>query len=532
MRYYLLCLLVIIGLNGFSQKNVIILIADDLGTDYCGFYPNVGDTANMPNVRSLVSKGVVFKNAWATPYCSSTRAGLLTGRYGFRTGVGTVITNLSSTPLDTGEMTIPKMLKKHSNTPYKTANVGKWHVQQQTNQSLTYPNIMGYDLYSGNFLGQLPDYYSWTRITNGVSEPMTTYATTQTVDDAISWLDTVNNKPFFLWLAFNAPHSPYHKPPDNLHTVPNLTGTAQDIQQHPVKYFKAMTEAMDTEIGRLISYLASHQKLDSTDFIFIGDNGNALKVAQIADSTKAKGTIYEYGVHVPFVISGPSVVNPNRYSNALVSTPDLFATALELMGVSDWHSYIVPTKPTDAVSIVPIVKNQASQIRNWDFTELFTPTPTINDGKTIRNLTYKLLNFDDGHQEFYNLSVDSLEENNLLSQASLTTVELSNYLSLCDTLSQLVGTTACNSSIDITYPTKTLSYTLYPNPAQQTITISLPTINTKPLTATIYNMFGQVLQSIPIITQTTKVELENLSSGMYFLEIEGYPNQKFWIMNY
>src|SRR6185436_880665 len=170
-------------------------------------------------------------------------------------------------------------------------------------------NKFGYDLYQGNFLGELPDYYNWTKLTNGVSSTVTTYATTETVSDAINWLDTLPaNKPFFLWLAFNAPHTPFHKPPDSLHTVSGLTGIPFDIKQHPELYFKAMIEAMDKETGRLFKWLVANNKMDSTNIIFIGDNGNTKQVAQIADTSHTKGTLYEYGVHVPFIISGPSVV--------------------------------------------------------------------------------------------------------------------------------------------------------------------------------------------------------------------------------
>ena len=96
----------------FAQRNVILVIADDLGSDYCGFNENRLDTIPMPNVRRLLSRGVRFKNAWTNPVCSPTRAGLLTGRYSFRTGVGSAIGGAGSAVLDTAEMTIPKLLNK------------------------------------------------------------------------------------------------------------------------------------------------------------------------------------------------------------------------------------------------------------------------------------------------------------------------------------------------------------------------------------------------------------------------------------
>ena len=142
-----------------AQQNVLLVIADDLGMDYCGFYEDAQDTASMPHVRSLLGRGVRFTNAWSNPNCSPTRAGLLTGRYGFRTGVGTAISGQGYAQLDTSEITIGKLLKNAAPVTYATANIGKWHLNQQTTQSLIYPNLMGYDHYSGNFLGEIPDYY-------------------------------------------------------------------------------------------------------------------------------------------------------------------------------------------------------------------------------------------------------------------------------------------------------------------------------------------------------------------------------------
>jgi arylsulfatase B len=103
--------LVLIATSAKAQRNVIVIIADDLGSDYCGFYENHVDTAKMPNIRKLLARGVRFSQAWSNPLCSPTRSGILTGRYSFRTGVGDVISGAGSKELDTSEKTIPKLLK-------------------------------------------------------------------------------------------------------------------------------------------------------------------------------------------------------------------------------------------------------------------------------------------------------------------------------------------------------------------------------------------------------------------------------------
>jgi arylsulfatase A-like enzyme len=272
-----------------------------------------------------------------------------------------------------------------------------------------------------------------------------TYATTQTVDDAIGWMDTMNtNKPFFLWLAFNAPHSPFHLPPATLCNTTGLSGTTADISANPKNYFKVAIEAMDTEIGRLFQYLNTNNLMDSTNIIFIGDNGNEAQVAQITNPNKSKGTLYDYGVHVPMIIAGPSVVNPNRTSDALVNTHDLFATIAEWSGFTNWRNYIPSGKIVDSKSIMPIIKNQSTSTRTWIFTEQFAvPTATV-DGKTIRNTDYHLMRLDNGLEEFYNITLDPFENTNLINTMSMT--DIANYNALCDTLHTLINSVSCSTT--------------------------------------------------------------------------------------
>ncbi|MBK9735394.1 MAG: sulfatase-like hydrolase/transferase [Saprospiraceae bacterium] len=443
MNKYVLGLMfcvIMVSIPTYAQRNVLLIIADDLGSDYLGFYDHK-DTVDVPNIRKLLRKGVKFTNAASNPVCSSTRAGILTGRYSFRTGVGNIVGGIGgSGPLDVAEMTIPRMLNLYKPNGIAKANIGKWHLQSaMPSSNLNNPNIMGYDHFEGNFIGALTSYTNWTKVKNGVSSTVTAYATTETTNNAISWVKSQDRqKPFFLWLAYNAPHSPYHLPPKDLHNYDNLSGTQQDIMSNPKLYFKAMLQSLDTEIGRLFDSLSVNGRMDSTDVIFIGDNGNTKQTAQIADTDRAKGTIYEYGVDVPFIVSGPSVVNPGRTSNALVNTADLFATIIELFGYSNWQSQISASQPVDAKSILPIIKNQATDIRPWLFVEMFKITPDEADGKAIRSPDYKLFQFDDGHQEFYHLSIDPNETLNLLN-TTMTDTDKANYLYLCSEMSILLN---------------------------------------------------------------------------------------------
>lgn len=495
-----------------AQRNVILIIADDVGTDYFGCYENHGDTASLPNISSLLSKGIRFQNAMSNPVCSATRAGMLTGRYSFRTGVGGIVGGAGgSGTLDTAEVTIPRLLNIY-NPNIGKAQIGKWHLNQaMPSANLLIPNKMGFQHFEGPFIGAITSYTNWTKYTNGVMSTVTTYATTEGVNNAISWIKTQNNNPFFLWLAFNAPHEPLHLPPAGFYTNTTLTGTQQNINTHRKEYLIADLEALDHEIGRMFDSLQVLNLLDSTDFIFMGDNGNTPLTAQNVDTSRAKGTIYQYGVHEPFIIAGPSVINPGRVSDALVNTADVFATVNELMGNMNWQAQIPANKPVDSKSILPVILNQSTTIRPWAFTEIFSITPSVNNGKAIRNMDYKLLSFDDGHQEFYNLSIDTNELNDLLL-GSLNATEISNYNYLCNELSTLVGTgNFCTTSAGVNNISKE-DFSVYPNPFTSHIDI---TSKSESDVFELSDCLGQVIYSGKNIDQQN---FYSLPKGVYFLK--------------
>ena len=206
--FFLALLLLAFGLMANAQRNTILIIADDLSPDYFGFYGNTLDTVDVPNIRGLLARGIRFTNLTSNPVCSSTRTTILTGRYSFRTGVGGIVGGAGgSNGIDATEMSIPKLLRTYNPTIVK-ANIGKWHLNQPTpSANLLNPLTLGYDWYEGPFIGQLPSFTNWQKYTNGVASTVTTYATTENVDNALTWLRAQNpTKPFFLWLAFNAPH--------------------------------------------------------------------------------------------------------------------------------------------------------------------------------------------------------------------------------------------------------------------------------------------------------------------------------------
>ena len=507
-----------------AQRNTILIIADDLSPDYFGFYPNHVDTVDVPNLRKLKENGILFTKLSSNPVCSSTRAGILTGRYSFRTGVGGIVGGVGgSNQIDTAEISIPKLLKKH-NPDIAKANIGKWHLKQPMPAvNLTSPLALGYDWSEGPFIGQLPSFTNWQKYTNGVLSNVTTYATTENVNNTITWLKAQNKeKPFFIWLAFNAPHDPLHLPPADLHKFTNLTGTATDIRDKPKEYFKAMIQAMDREMGRLFDSLKVMNKLDSTDIIFIGDNGNSTRTAQIADQNKAKGTVYEYGVNVPMIISGPTVVNKGRISDALVNTADLFATIVENFGYTNWQSQIPSNKPVDSKSLLPIIKNQSDSIRPWAFSEIFKLTTDSADGKSIRDLQYKLIRFDYGVEEFYDLIADPLENKNLLS-GKLNAIEVDRYNYLCNEMSKLVGGFTCKKLVQVknSIPTDGDIFELVPNPSNSNVTINFSSESGEKYSLKIYDNLGRIIshQIHSSLGKDIVIDVSQYDKGIYLINV-------------
>jgi len=514
LHIFLLLLFALIKVN--AQRNVVLIIADDLGKDFCDIYPDHGaNTVHLTNVRRLLNRGVVFNNAWSNPLCSPTRAGILTGRYSFRTGVGDVVDG-QNPKLNSNENIIPEVLDIYNNNGISKALFGKWHVTTGGPVGYNYPNTMGFDHFEGSLTGALGQpgqqangYYNWTKITNGVSSTCTNYATTENVNNAISYLNSQPaTKPFFLWLAFNAPHTPYQLPPANLITNTGLTGIQSEITANPTPYFQAMVEAMDNEIGRFFDYLISVGKWDTTDIIFIGDNGNDPLVAQTSPS---KGSLYQGGVTVPFIISGPDVVNPNRISDAMVNTADIFATVLEMFGDTNWQSQI-PTTTVDSHSLMPILQNTATTTRPWAFSEVFRTTPLASDGKSIRNADYKLLKFANGIEKFFNLTVDSGENNNLL-QTSMTTTAIANYNYLCNEMANLVGSGITCTALNTDTFLNTNEVFVIENPFNTNIIIN--TVSNED-TYVLYSIIGEKIKEGKDLTNQ---DFSYLASGTYLVKL-------------
>lgn len=372
--------------------NILLIIADDLGKDAMSGFAEGSIKPSTPNINAIRNNGLTFSNFWVNPTCSPTRASIITGKYGYHTGVKGVGDVLSPS-----EVTLQKYISDHTNGKYATALVGKWHLSGNTTAN---PETFGIDYYAGLIRGAVDDYYQWQLTEDGATSLQTKYTTEVFTDLAIEWIND-QSKPWFLWLAYNAPHTPFHVPPSNMHAQGSLAAYASG--KDPTPYFMAAIEAMDYQIGRLLSNIPADER-DNTIIIFIGDNGTPNQVAQSPyTSSTVKNTLYQGGINTPMFIAGKGVSRMGTDSNLLNGT-DLFATISELAGVTTPQYH-------DSQSFESLL-SQSNTIRNYQYTELNNGTL---ESWTIRNNKYKLIVDANGNEEMYDLENDPYEKSNLLN---------------------------------------------------------------------------------------------------------------------
>ncbi|MCP4498637.1 MAG: sulfatase-like hydrolase/transferase [Deltaproteobacteria bacterium] len=407
-----------------AKPNILLIIADDLGVESSVCYSD--NPAPAPNLLAFCDEAVVFDNVWSSPICSPTRAGMLTGRHSFRTGIGEQLTPQNDLEIDANEWTLPRVLDA-ANSGYAHASFGKWHLGGDAQN----PNAMGWGHFSGLLDGALSDYERWEKIENGISQNITTYATTEITNDTIDWI-AAQSTPWLAWVAYTAPHTPFHLPPADLHTQ-QLVGTADDIMTNPEGYFHAAVEALDTEMARLLDSLPEDVR-NNTTVIFIGDNGTTAQVSE-KPAPRAKGSLYQGGIHVPLMIWGAGVQSGGRRDASLVNSLDLYATILNLAKV-DLTTTVGDSMQLDARSLTFALAGDASTEpgSTYILAELFgTVSPASKQGETIRDAQYKLMQLSSGATRFYDLSVDP-NEANVLNAANRNESQQSAFERLTQTL--------------------------------------------------------------------------------------------------
>ncbi len=406
-----------------SAPNILLIIADDMGIDATPGYSIGAQKPNMPHLDDLASKGITFDNAWAYPVCSPTRAAILTGRYGYRTGVLTVAGNNAG--IDPTETTLQAFLDEQSSTTYQHALIGKWHL---SGNDLDRPTQMGIGHYAGIIGGGVGNYSMWPLTENGATNTFSGYVTTKLTDLALDWINQQDD-PWFCWLAYNAPHSPFHLPPADMHSQGALPEDEASIDANPTPYYLAMAESIDHEIGRIMDAIPP-EDLDNTIIIFVGDNGTPGQVVQAPyQSMRSKGSLFQGGVHVPLIVAGKGVTRSNLRESSLVHVADLFATIAEIAGISlDTYE--------DSFSFYPLLSESGTGARTINYSEADNEDNPSRAGYAIRNQQYKLITYDTGDRRFHDLSADPYEQDNLLD-GTLSTEQSMNLQELEEAASEI-----------------------------------------------------------------------------------------------
>ncbi len=410
-KFYLLIFLIVLfacdkdeadgDLNPSDYPNILFIIADDMGKDATAGYSEGNIKPNTPNLNSIRDAGLMFTNFWAYPICSPTRASIITGKYGYRTDV-----KWADDPLENYENILQDYINKETANTYSTAIIGKWHLSG--NDSSVDPEIYGIDHFAGLMRGTVQDYYQWRLTEGGAGTLQTEYITKVFTDLSIDWING-QDKPWFLWLAYNAPHTPFHVPPSEMHTQGDLPTYDEGLDAMP--YYMAAIEAMDFQIGRLIDNIPKDE-LENTVIIFIGDNGSPNQVAQFPYSDKSvKGSLYQGGVNVPMFISGEGVSRAGE-DNSLICSTDIYSTIAELAGVDNSEIY-------DSKSFKKLLSNVSSH-RDFQYAEMDSGNKNM---WTISNGEFKLIINANGNEEMYDLSNDPYEKTDLLEGVLTTTQE-------------------------------------------------------------------------------------------------------------
>jgi len=342
-----------------DKPNIIFILTDDLG--YGDLSCQGGKDIHTPYIDQLFSKGIRFTNFYANcTVCSPTRASLMTGRYPDLVGVPGVIRTHAEDSwgyLLPQTVTLPDLLKKGG---YQTALVGKWHLGLETPNT---PNERGFDFFHG-FLGDMMDDY-WTHRRHGINymrlnkqeiDPKG-HATDVFSDWAVDYLSEKKRRdtPFFLYLAYNAPHFPIQPPPEWLEKVKNRESGIDEKRARNV----ALVEHLDAGIGRVMEALQENGLSGNTIIIFSSDNGGHLPSgASNGDLRGGKQDLYEGGIKVPTCMVWNGTIEPGSASDRLSLTMDFFPTICDIAGITIPHEI-------DGVDLLPGIlgKDQGSSDR-------------------------------------------------------------------------------------------------------------------------------------------------------------------------
>ena len=420
-----------------KRLNFIFVLADDLG--WADLPVNGGDYHETPEIDAFAKTAMRFTQAYAAaPICSPTRASIMTGKAPARLGITIwhegalrretnrpLIPAVSEDHLPHAEVTLAEKFKEAG---YRTLHIGKWHLGTTVHA----PETQGFDLNVGGTHWGAPKtfFYPYKGMWNNSEFRFIPglppgkpgdYLTDQFTDAAIRSIDACGNDPFFLNLWFHNPHTP-------IECKPELEGYFAKKRKPEYKHqnpkYAGMIRTLSENFGRLMQHLEKRGLAENTVVVFFSDNGGytekngGMTVTTNHPLRSGKGSLYEGGIRVPFLIRWPGVTRPGAVTDVPVISTDFFSTLLEIAGI--------PADKHDGASLVPVLRAPRAALPARDFFFHYphyyaTTTPV----SMVRSGDWKLLEyFEDGRLELYNLKSDPAEARDLAKSDPAKAAEL------------------------------------------------------------------------------------------------------------
>lgn len=400
--------------TGEQPPNIVFILADDLGWADLGCYGN--RYHETPNIDRLAAQGIRFTDAYATcPVCSPTRASILSGQYPARIGLTDFIAGhwRPYAPLRVPRnrtqylpLEIETLAEALARAGYASGHFGKWHLGGKTH----YPEQQGFaDSVVTSGWGHFGNQSDPDR---GYGDD--DYLTEVLADEAVRFIESNQDRPFFLHLSHFGVHIPLEARPELVEKYAKKPAPGQGIN-HPV--YAAMLEHVDQSVGEVLDALDRLGLADNTIVVFYSDNGGLYTrfdgqgeyVTDNSPLREEKGTLYEGGIRVPLIMRWPGQITPGRVSQEVVTSVDFYPTLIEAAGAP------TPGQPLDGESLLPVLTGASGLARDavyWHYPHYHHSTPA----GAIRKGAWKLIEFfEEGRLEMYNLDRDPGERHNLAS---------------------------------------------------------------------------------------------------------------------
>lgn len=374
-----------------KRPNIVIILADDQG--WGDLSMNGNKNIETPNIDRFAKQGAQFSRFYAAPLCAPTRAGLLTGRYHYRTGVYGVTRNQEFMNLN--EVTLADIFKTAG---YRTGAFGKWH---NGSQYPYHPNGRGFEEFYGFTSGHYANYFNTMLDHNGQEVRSKGYITDDLTNKAIEFIEKNKETPFLCYLPFNSPHSPFQVTDEFYNRVKarGISMRARDSaleEKDKTIAALAMCENIDWNVGKVLKKLDDLKLSDNTIVIYMSDNGpNSWRWN--GDMKGRKGGVDEGGVRVPFLIRWPKHIPRGQVVKESAGYIDILPTLADLANVST-----AACKSLDGLSLKPLLTQKNYQ---WPDRFLFS---SINKKRSARKGAYLVQ-----EGELYNLETDPGQRKNI-----------------------------------------------------------------------------------------------------------------------